>query len=190
MKELIKEYNLICDKLEILALEFMDLKENEYINKYFKLIYEIRKLDNKRLELYKEIKELEYKSCNHIWVYIDSFDDSNKKMCGCIKCGLNEIVKYYDEKGYQLNFKNQIMNDIFNHIKLKKGIYTNISCDLNLALAITNKIKKNNPNIDDMRLKKYFEIALDNIRNIEVSEERKRNRAKRLGLNYDFDKWS
>ena len=44
--------------------------------------------------------------------------------------------------------------------------------------------------IDDKTVIKYFEIALDDIRNIEVSDERKKSRAKRLGLSKDFNRWN
>lgn len=37
---------------------------------------------------------------------------------------------------------------------------------------------------------KYFEIALDNIRNIKVSDERKVSRVKRLLLRANFNKWN
>ena len=44
-------------------------------------------------------------------------------------------------------------------------------------------------NGNDLIAIKYFEIALDNIRNIDVSDERKVNRAKRLALMPSFNKW-
>lgn len=71
-----------------------------------------------------------------------------------------------------------------------KGINTKIPCDLNLAKAIYSKIKKAHPNIDDKTATKYFEIALDNIRNIPVNEERKINRARRLSLFSNFNRWN
>ena len=39
-------------------------------------------------------------------------------------------------------------------------------------------------------VRKYFEIVLENIRNIKVNDERKCDRAKRLSLNPEFDKWN
>ena len=72
----------------------------------------------------------------------------------------------------------------------KKGKSTDIICDLELATAIYNKILEYYPNIDDDTAIKYLGIALDNIRNIEVSEERKMGRAKRLDLSKNFNRWS
>ena len=37
---------------------------------------------------------------------------------------------------------------------------------------------------------KYFKVALDDIRNIKVSDERKTGRAKRLSLNHKFRRWN
>ena len=44
--------------------------------------------------------------------------------------------------------------------------------------------------IDDETAYKYFEIALDNIRNIKVNNNRKNSRAKRLSLIPNFKKWN
>ena len=65
----------------------------------------------------------------------------------------------------------------------------NIVCDKELAMALYKKIREYHPDIDDKTVIKYFEIALDDIRNIEVSDERKKSRAKRLGLRRDFNRW-
>ena len=64
------------------------------------------------------------------------------------------------------------------------------SCDSNLAYAICLKIIEKHPGIDDKTLIKYFESALSNIRNNNVSLERKENRAKRLSLTPKFDRWN
>ena len=62
-----------------------------------------------------------------------------------------------------------------------------IICDLALAKAIYKRIKEIYPDINDELLKKYFKIALDNMMNIKVTEQRKRNRIKRLNLNQNFN---
>ena len=72
----------------------------------------------------------------------------------------------------------------------RSGIDTKMFCDLDLAKAIYSKIREAHPNIDDETARKYFEIALDNIRNIKVTEERKANRAKRLLLIPGFNRWT
>ena len=56
--------------------------------------------------------------------------------------------------------------------------------------SIYTRIKETHPDIDDDMAIKYFEIALNNIRNIKVSEERKINRAKRLSLDPKFKSWN
>ena len=70
------------------------------------------------------------------------------------------------------------------------GIDSNLLCDLDLAMAIYKKIKEVHPYIDDELAVKYLEASLHKIRNIEVSDERKENRAKRLSLKPDFNKWT
>ena len=71
----------------------------------------------------------------------------------------------------------------------RKGHISNVSCNLQLAMAMYNKIKEEYTDIDDITALKYFEIALDNIRDIKVNSKRKRSRAIRLDLNPNFDNW-
>lgn len=71
-----------------------------------------------------------------------------------------------------------------------RGKETNITCDLELAHAIYSKVKEVHPDIADDTALGYFEIALNNIRNTKVSEERKTNRAKRLSLGPKFNNWN
>ena len=135
-------------------------------------------------KIIKEQNYRKYSKCNHILV------KTSNENCGCIKCGLNDIV---------LNFKReallpfaQNMYDYLkeNNIKHLKGRITDVSCDMELARAIYLHIKLVHPEINDLLATKYFEIALDNIRNIEVSEKRKEGRAKRLGLHPSFIRWN
>ena len=79
-----------------------------------------------------------------------------------------------------------------NYLKSNRfyGLETKVICNIDLAQAICKKIREVYPDIDDKTLVKYFEIALDNIRNIEVSNERKMSRAKRLLLKPNFKKWN
>ncbi len=76
---------------------------------------------------------------------------------------------------------------MLNHLK---GIKTNIDCDIDLARAIYARIKNAHPTIDDETAIKYLKIALNDIRNINVSNERKISRARRLSLNDDFNRWN
>ena len=89
----------------------------------------------------------------------------------------------------QLSLDEQIMFDFLSNKALKKENVTDIECDLELARAIYNKIMEAHPKISDKKAIKYLGIALDNIRNIDMTEERKESRVKRLGLRKDFNDW-
>lgn len=60
---------------------------------------------------------------------------------------------------------------------------------MEFSTAIYLKIEKVHPDIDDETAVKYFAIALNNIQNIEVNNDRKVSRAKRLLLNSNFNRW-
>ena len=136
-------------------------------------------------------------NCNHIWVTTlkdyDSDEDELETYCGCIKCGLDRGVLYlmeYNPDYRSLTLDQQIMYDVIQNHYFLGGIYTDVECDLELAKAIYKKIHEVHPNISDQLARKYFEIALDNIRNIKVNDERKESRAKRLSLSNKFNKWN
>ena len=117
---------------------------------------------------------------------------------GCVKCGLDERVLYLAEYYHNLDcltLDQRIMYDFMkNHSdnpeKDYLGIDSNLLCDLDLATAIYKKIKEVHPYIDDELAVKYLETSLHKIRNIDVSDERKENRAKSLSLKPDFNKWT
>ena len=144
-----------------------------------------------KLEQIKNMKLMEYKKCKHQLVYseikYDECDMRTLRFCACIKCGLDESVKIHE--GYKYFLIDKVMRDYlgWNDIQGKTSEYI---CDIELAHAIYTKIKEAHPNIDDETATKYFEIALDNIRNNKVSEERKENRAKRLCLTPGFNRWN
>ncbi len=190
-----KEYDEIKKQRENILDELKLLRENEAVKRYLSLIDQNKDLHNKQLELYQGIKQEEYKSCEHILVYskidYDRYEGRTYKSCGCIKCGLDNSVLNYEWK--YLPFERQIM---YTHLMdncfagMIKGVETEVACDLDLAQAIFSKIKEVHPDIDDTTAIKYFEIALDDIRNIKVSDERKVGRAKRLSLKPEFKRWS
>ena len=37
----------------------------------------------------REIKKIEYKKCQHLWVSLPSEDELEDRLLGCVKCGLN-----------------------------------------------------------------------------------------------------
>lgn len=191
MSNLKKEYDEITEQRKKIIEEIKPLEENDVVKKYFELKKQNENLYEKQLTLYKEMKEEEYKCCEHVLVYSeiehDGYDGRTYRSCGCIKCGLDNSVS--KRKREWLPFSQKIMYDYLSE-KYLSGMETKIACDLDLAQAIYSKIKETHPGIDDEMAIKYFEIALDNIRNIKVSEERKTNRAKRLSLNPKFNSWN
>lgn len=191
MTDLKKEYNEIIEQRRRIIEEIQPLEENEIVKKYFELKRQNEILYEKQLALYKKMKNEEYDSCEHILVYSeiehDRYEGRTYKKCGCIKCGLNENVLTSQRNWLQFNEK--IMYDYLSEKRLR-GVETKIACDLDLAQAIYSKIKVAHPNLDDNTAKKYFEIALDDIRNIKVNDERKTSRAKRLSLDSKFKSWN
>lgn len=184
---------IVAERTEIIE-QIKTLKEDETVKKYLELCGQNELLFQEQCTLYEEIKNEEYSSCNHIWVYslidYDSYEGRTYRYCGCIKCGLDQKVLESDSRYLDLlPLEQQIMYNFMRNHSYNNGINTNVLCDMDLAKAIYSKIKNAHPNIDDNTARKYFEIALDNIRKIKVSEARKISRAKRLSLKPKFNKW-
>ena len=190
------KYKKITEQRKNISIELKELLENESVKRYFELCSKDKNLAFQQREVYENIKNEQYLKCNHIWVNTlkdyDSYEGRTETYCGCIKCGLDERVIYmmeYNPDCSALTEEQKIMYKIMNDCYYKKGINTNVDCNLELAMAIYKRIKEIYPNIQDGLARKYFEIALDNIRNIQVNDERKKSRAKRLSLNENFNRW-
>lgn len=190
MDTLSEEYAQLIDQRAKIIDSIQELEQKEIIKEYFALKKQNDSLYTKQLEIRKKILEEEYDTCNHILVYSqiehDRYEGRTYKSCGCIKCGLDNSVLSKDKEW--LSFTGKVMYDYLRHHYLS-GIATSNVCDLDLAQAIYSKIKEAHPDITDELAIKYFEIALNNIRDITVSEERKANRAKRLSLHPSFERW-
>ena len=191
------KYKKITEQRKNISIELKELLENESVKRYFELCSKDKNLAFRQREVYENIKNEQYLKCNHIWVNTlkdyDSYEGRTETYCGCIKCGLDERVIHmmeYNPDCSALTEDQKIMYKIMNDSYYKKGINTNVNCNLELAMAIYKRIKEKYPNIQDGLARKYFEIALDNIRNIKVSDERKKSRAKRLSLSENFNKWN
>ena len=191
------KYKKITEQRKNISIELKELLENESVKRYFELCSKDKNLAFQQREVYENIKNEQYLKCNHIWVNTlkdyDSYEGRTETYCGCIKCGLDERVIYmmeYNPDCSALTEDQKIMYKIMNDSYYKKGINTNVNCNLELAMAIYKRIKEKYPNIQDGLARKYFEIALDNIRNIQVNDERKKSRAKRLSLNENFNRWN
>lgn len=191
MSDLKRKYEELKNQREKTIEELNQLREDDRVKRYIELQSKNENLYNEQIALYQELKKEEYSSCNHILVYseidYDRYEGRSYKRCGCIKCGLDGSVSSQSRE--YLPFSQKIMYDYLrkNHLRGKE---TSITCDLDLAHAIYSKVKEVHPDIDDDTAIGYFEIALNNIRNTKVSEERKTNRAKRLSLGPKFKNWN
>ena len=191
------EYEEIVEERKKVLSEIDVLKENDIVKKYFELCKRNSNLSRTENELYSQIKQDDYTYCNHIWVNVlkdhDEYEGTTEIYCGCIKCGLDEKILYlmeYNPNYNSLTQDEKIMYDYMQDNYYNRGIHSKVFCNLDLAMSIYKKIKEKHPNIDDKTALKYFEIALDNIRNIKVNDERKEDRAKRLSLSTKFNKWN
>lgn len=187
------EYNKIKEQRRKTLEEIYKLEETEEVRRYLELKEQESDLKEQEDISYKKMKKKNYKDCRHITIYTKIFDDyyegKTYREVGCIKCGVDTSVLDYEKK--YLSLSDQA---IFDYVKSYSNVLFSskptVSCDLSLATSIYSKILEKNPGIDDKLARKYFEIALDNIRNIKVSDERKRARAKRLGLRNNFNNWN
>ena len=188
--QIISERKKIIDKINVLA-------ENETVKEYFSMRQRNDELAREQKNLYKQIKVGEYSSCNHIWVNTlhdyDSWEGRSYNYHGCVKCGLDKRVFHLMESYHSpdwLTLDQRIMYDFMRNHSYGSGIDTNLLCDLDLARAVYSKIKEVHPDIDDETAVKYLKVALHNIRDTKVSDERKESRAKRLSLKPRFNKWT
>lgn len=169
----------IKNKIKELEKEEKELLENSEVNRYIN----VRKmLDIKKCELiteqennrYAKWKKI-YNKCSHYYIARTLVVCIERQTC--IFCGLtdsydsrmlvenDDIIHRYLEAGGKLRDDDQ------------KVIY---HCDMEIANRIINRIKENNPNINNKTLVKYLEIALDNIIDQSDCEKRVVSRAKRL----------
>ena len=169
--------------------EIWGLEENPIVKKYIELQAKKNALATKRKNLYGLMKYGEYENCNHLWGI--SMDEYGEYDYVCVKCGLNYKSLRLTNRGKEdsLSFDERVMASVLKGQSFVNDADINIVCDIELAMALYKKIREYHPDIDDKTAVKYLEIALEDIRNIEVSEKRKKNRAKRLGLRHDFNRW-
>ena len=201
MQNLNEKYQNALEQKENVLKEIQEMQEQEAVKKYMELQKQKNSLVEQCNDLYRKIKMEEYESCQHILIK-DPVEVGRvgryfgQPYFGCIKCGLTSKVLDLNLSREKLNSYPQIhaMYDYLNknHAMLNhlKGIKTNIDCDIDLARAIYARIKNAHPTIDDETAIKYLKIALNDIRNINVSNERKISRARRLSLNDDFNRWN
>lgn len=197
MENLKDKYNQVVSERKDIIDKINVLSENETVKEYFSLRQQNDELAREQNNLYKQIKVGEYSSCNHIWVNTlhdyDSWEGRSYNYHGCVKCGLDKRVFHLMESYHSpdwLTLDQRIMYDFMRNRSYGSGIDTNLLCDLDLARAVYAKIKEVHPDIDDETAVKYLKVALHNIRDTKVSDERKESRAKRLSLKSGFNKWT
>lgn len=190
-------YKVNKNRLVDLNYEIDELEKDAKVEKYKELI-ELREVLRKHNEmLYGNIKLQEYNECNHVLVTTSvensiDYECRSRAYYGCIKCGLDESAV----KGCYLSGDLEAMKIYFRERTRKYPLNNSIpgirlgGCDLSLARSIYSRIKQKHPDIDDATAIKYFEKALGDIRNIEVNDERKESRAKRLNLCKNFKNWN
>lgn len=186
MRKAKKEYEELLARRRHIKEQLELLMKDSSIQTYISLCKEDSELKSLQEELYRKMKLEQYAKCKHIWIKVS--DRTFYGSYGCIKCGLDGRV--YDRVHYkEFDVDEEIMFDYICDNPSSKENAIEVLCDLELARAIYAKIKERHPYIDDITARKYFEIALDNIRQIKVSPERQQSRAKRLNLKKDFKNW-
>ena len=180
------------EEREQMLLQLSVLEKTEEVKKYLLLKDKSASLFFECQELIKRIKLEEFESCNHIWITTNEMVDKNKgrscRFLGCIKCGLDQDVINKLNTIHFLPYEEQLMCTFMENSKYITGIVSFESCDLSLARAIYSKIKEKNPDIDDETACKYFEIALNNMRDKRVNDEKRKSITKRLSLKPHFNK--
>lgn len=191
MSEYKDKYNNLKDLMVKLTLNIKQLETESSVTDYIRLNKELDEVMKDMYETYKLMKLDEYNNCNHLCVItdknIDEHNGRNYYSVGCIKCGMNQ--KALSKQKSIRTIDENIMAESFCDESFDYTLIHDYEVDLDLAHAIYNKIKEKYPNINDKLATKYFEIALDNIRGIEVNESRKKSRIKRLGLKPNFNNW-
>ena len=196
MENINSKYEQMILERERVVERLAELESDETIKEYHRLHKENERLSSELMDLYPRIKEKKYSSCNHIWVNTlhqeDNYEGRAYNYYGCVKCGLDRRVFHQMRTLYnpdRLGFEQRIMYDYMRNNAMT-GLKTDIFCDLDLGKAIYAKIKEVHPDISDEMATVYLQVALHYIREIEVSEERKKDRAKRLLLQPSFNKWT
>lgn len=192
MSNIRKTYEQKLSEMNDIKTQLAELMKDERVKKYLELNDQRLKLNSELLQLYTDMKKEEFSKCKHIWIpiskNIDYYEGRSDIDYGCVKCGLDQrVLGTYNPRFLSTNDK--IIYDYFLEHYATSGIRSHTLCNFDLARAMYAKIVENHPDIDDVTALKYFEVALDDIRNIRVNEDRKESRAKRLMLKPGFKNW-
>ena len=170
----------IKNEIKELETRKKELEGNETVLEYLNTQALIH--DKKRqLKLCREEEIFKkYDKCNHYYILGDN-NGKNVDEPVCILCGLrrNTNIRERDEAA-KIMRRYMVFRD-FTLRKKKKLRGYKYYCDMKVADKIIKKIKNANKGISNEDLIKYFEIALDNMIDIPVTDEVVKGRAKRLG---------
>lgn len=195
MDKLENTLEYIEESLKSIYDEINTLEKSETVRHLYDLKMYLKELLEEKKDVKNRIQINKYQNCNHIWVKTEyenkDYEISelkNRTYYGCVKCGLNELVKGISRYAYpdMLNEDEKLMLSFMNNNSYQNGITIDAPSDLYLATLIYNRIKEIYPNIDDKTASHYLLVALNDINNIEVSDKRKENRIKRLQLKSEF----
>ena len=193
MSDIRKNYEEMLSEMKKINSRLEELMEDKQVQEYLTLDDQRLKLESELSELYTVMKKEEFSKCSHIWIpvskNVDYYEGRSDIDYGCMKCGLDQRVLSASYPEF-LSVDDKIMyNYLYQHYAIHQGIKSHTLCDLDLARSMYSKIVEYHPEIDDVTALKYFEIALDNMRNIRVTDDRKESRVKRLMLKPGFHNW-
>ena len=188
-----KEYLELKKQIELAKNKVDAVKKLEEVESYLELKKEYEYLKSLEESKYTKMQYRKYMNCKHLFVCTNHYQDIKGNTSrryfdfGCLKCGLNTLLTRYNDRDLTLDEK--INKSWCQNFSVNGRVSLNMDIDLELATAIYKKLKEKYPYIDEDRIIKYLEIAVDNMRNINVTEERKQSRIKRLNLSEDFYSW-
>ncbi|GEM_PF-4275260 len=173
--QLIKEYLGLKEALEIMDRKVNELKQEAVVQEYLSL----REKRGKITERVNRIKALSTE-------FTASKENDNQLYSE--PANLEEPVGSLTSTQENSKIPYDTCDHLQNH-KLVDISSIEFECDLELAHAIYTRLKEKYPGRPDEAIARYFTAALYMIQKYPVSEKRKAGRAKRLGLNEDFNKW-
>lgn len=193
MSDIRKNYEEMLSEMKKINSRLEELMEDKQVQEYLALDGRRIELEPELLSLHTDMKKEEFSKCSHIWIpvskNVDYYEGRSDIDYGCMKCGLDQRVLSASYPEF-LSVDDKIMyNYLRQHYAIHQGIKSHTLCDLDLAHAMYSKIVEYHPEIDDVTALKYFEIALDDMRNIRVNDDRKESRVKRLMLKPGFHNW-
>ena len=188
-----KEYLDLKSQIELEESKLKLIENLGEVKSYLETKKNIEYLKNLEDSKYTKMRFKEYSNCKHLFVctsFYKQLEGDTFRDCysfGCVKCGLNSELGKYCDKNLS---RDELINKKYNYFFSVKGrVSLNTVCDLELAMAVYKKIIEVHPYIDEDKIIKYMEIAIDNMRDIPVTYERKQSRIKRLNLNDKFYRW-